>query len=190
MAPSPRRAIRGDRFRCASSAHAATRVGICRSLGFLGAILAQDPASLRQGQAALLRALAIAEELDDAWGRGFVRALLGWSEIDLGNHELAAAYLRDAARVAGIGPIRGTAIEGLAKVWLESDPRRAARLVGACASVRESGGGVPPGWLKRRGQAVRADAERVLGPAEARQAWEEGRRMSTAEAVAYASGEA
>jgi predicted ATPase/DNA-binding SARP family transcriptional activator len=165
------------------------RVGICRSLGFLGAILAQDPASLSEGQAALLRSLAIAEELDDAWGSGFVRALLGWSEIDLGNHELAAAYLRDAVRVAAIGPIRGTAIEGLARVWLEGDPRRAARLVGACASVRESGGGVPPGWLKRRGQAVRAEAERVLGPAEARRAWEQGRRMSVSEAVAYASAE-
>ena len=166
------------------------RVGICRSLGFLGAILAQDPPSLREGQAALRRALTIAEELDDAWGKGFTRALLGWTENDLGNHELAAAHFRDAVRFAAIGPIRGTAIEGLARVWLERDPRRAARLVGACASVRESGGGVPPGWLKRRGQAVLNEAERVLGPAAARQAWEEGRRMSTAQAVAYASKEA
>jgi hypothetical protein len=137
-----------------------------------------------------IRALAIAEELDDAWGRGSARALLGWSEIDLGNHDLAGAYFRDAIRCAAIGPICGTAIEGLARVWLERDPRRAARLVGACASVRESGGGIPPGWLKRRGQAVHTEAERVIGPAEARHAWEQGRRMSTAEAVAYASEEA
>jgi hypothetical protein len=52
--------------------------------------------------------------------------------------------------------------------------------------VRETGGGVPPPWLKRRGEAVQAEAERVLGRADAGQAWEEGRRMSTARAIAYA----
>jgi hypothetical protein len=33
---------------------------------------------------------------------------------------------------------------------------------------------------------VAAEAEQVLGAVEARQAWEEGRRMSVAQAVAYA----
>jgi hypothetical protein len=45
---------------------------------------------------------------------------------------------------------------------------------------------MPPPWLKRRGEAVQAEAEQVPGPAEARQAWEEGRRMSTDSAIAYA----
>jgi hypothetical protein len=52
--------------------------------------------------------------------------------------------------------------------------------------VRERGGGVPPPWLKRRGEQVRAEAEQVLGPGEAQQAWDEGRRMSTEQAIAYA----
>jgi non-specific serine/threonine protein kinase len=165
------------------------RVGTCRSLGFLGAVLAQDQASLTEGQAALRRALAIAEELDDAWGKGFAQALLGWTEIDLGNHELAAAYFARAVEIAAIGPIRGTAIDGLARLALKRDPRRAARLLGACVSVRETGGGVPPPWLKRRGETVRLEVDRVLGPGAAGQAWEEGRRMTTAQAVAYASEE-
>jgi hypothetical protein len=133
--------------------------------------------------------LAIAEELDDAWGKGFAQALLGWTEIDLGNHELAAAYFARAVEIAAIGPIRGTAIDGLARLALKRDPRRAARLLGACVSVRETGGGVPPPWLKRRGETVRLEVDRVLGPGAAGQAWEEGRRMTTAQAVAYASEE-
>jgi hypothetical protein len=52
--------------------------------------------------------------------------------------------------------------------------------------VRENGGGVPPPWLKRRGQAVRAEAETILGAAATQQAWEEGRRMSTEQAIVYA----
>ena len=103
-----------------------------------------------------------------------------------GNHALAAAHLASVVRTPALGPVRGTAIEALARLSLEHDPRRAARLVGACASVRESGGGVPPPWLKRRGEAVRAKAEQILGPAAAQQAWEDGRRMNTEQAIVYA----
>jgi predicted ATPase/DNA-binding SARP family transcriptional activator len=162
------------------------RIGICRSLVFLGGGLTQDRETMTEGQEALRRAVAIAQELEDMWGEGFARVFLGWAEIALGNYELAAADLTRVVRTAALGPVRGTAIEGLARLSLERDPRRAARLVGACASVRESGGGVPPPWLKRRGEAVRAEAEHVLGPAEAGQAWQEGRRMSTDQAIAYA----
>lgn len=94
-------------------------------------------------------------------------ALLGWTEIDLGDHEPAGAYFAGAVQIAAIGPIRGTAIDGLARLALDRDPGRAARLLGASVSVRESGGGVPPRWLKRRAEAVRVEADRVLGPAEA-----------------------
>jgi hypothetical protein len=130
--------------------------------------------------------VAIAQELEDVWGEGFARVFLGWVEIALGNREQAAVHLAQVVATPALGPVRGTAIEGLARLALERDPRRAARLVGACASVRETGGGVPPPWLKRRGEAVQAEAERVLGRADAGQAWEEGRRMSTARAIAYA----
>ena len=162
------------------------RVGICRSLVFLGGALTQHRETMTDGQHALRRALAIAQELEDVWGEGFARVFLGWVEIALGNNELAAAHLARVVSTPALGPVRGTAIEALARLSLERDPRRAACLVGACASVRESGGGVPPPWLKRRGEAVVAQAEHVLGPAEARRAWEEGRRMSPEQAIAYA----
>lgn len=162
------------------------RVGICRSLVFLGGALTQRRETMTEGQDALRRALAIAQEIEDEWGEGFARIFLGWVEIALGNHDLAAAHLAGVVRIPALGPVRGTAIEALGRLALGHDPRRAARLVGACASVREIGGGVPPPWLKRRGQAVRAEAEQVLGPDATQQAWEEGRRMNTEQAITYA----
>ena len=139
-----------------------------------------------EAQEALHRALAMAEELDDGWAEAFAHLFLGWAELALDNHGLAAGHLALAVRTEALGPVRGTAIEALARLSLETDPRRGARLVGACAAVRENGGGVPPPWLKRRGQAVRAEAETVLGAAETQRAWDEGRRMSTEQAIAYA----
>ena len=162
------------------------RVGICRSLVFLGGALTQHPQTMVEGQDALGRALAIADELEDVWGEGFARVFLGWAEIAHGNPDLAEAHLGRVVRTPALGPVRGTAIEALARLSLPCDPRRAARLVGACASVRESGGGIPPPWLRRRGEAVRAEAEQALGAVQARRAWEEGRRMSVSQAIAYA----
>jgi predicted ATPase/DNA-binding SARP family transcriptional activator len=165
---------------------AADRVGICRSLVFAGGALTQAPKTMTEGLEALHRALAIAQELEDVWAEGFTRTFLGWAELTLGNLDAAAAHLARAVSTPALGPVRGTAIEALARLSLADDPRRAARLVGACASVRERGGGVPPPWLKRRGELVRAEAEQVLGPADAQQAWDEGRRMTTEQAIAYA----
>jgi predicted ATPase/DNA-binding SARP family transcriptional activator len=162
------------------------RIGICRSLVFAGGALAQDRNTIKEGLEALHRALAIAQELEDVWAEGFARVFLGWTEIALGNHDAAATHLARAVGTPALGPVRGTAIEALARLSLADDPRRAARLVGACASVRERGGGVPPRWLKRRGEQVRGEAEQILGPAEALQAWDEGRRMRTEQAIAYA----
>jgi hypothetical protein len=141
---------------------------------------------MTEGLEALHRGLEIAQELEDVWAEGFTRTFLGWAELMLGNHDAAATHLGRAVRTPALGPVRGTAIEALARLSLADDPRRAARLVGACASVRERGGGVPPPWLRRRGERVRAEAEQVLGPAETQQAWDEGRGMRTEQAIAYA----
>jgi len=128
----------------------------------------------------------MAKELKDTWGEGFAHVFLGWAEVFFGDAELAVTHLDRAVRSKALGPIRGTAVEALATLVVEQDPERAVRLVGACAAIREAGGGVPPSWLKRRGQAVRAEAERILGPKEVQRIWEEGRRMSTGQAIAYA----
>ncbi|MBV9797678.1 MAG: winged helix-turn-helix domain-containing protein [Solirubrobacterales bacterium] len=162
------------------------RLGVCHSLVFLGVVLTQRAETMREGQDALRRAVAIAEELKDPWGEGFARLFLGWAEIFLGTPELAVTQLDRAVGTKALGPIRGTGVEALARLALEEDPRRAVRLVGACAAIREAGGGRPPAWLERRGQAVRAEAEHTLGAEETQRIWEEGRRMSPEQAIAYA----
>jgi non-specific serine/threonine protein kinase len=162
------------------------RLGLCHSLVFLGIVLTQHADTMQEGQDALRRAVAMAQELKDPWGEGFAHVFLGSAEVFFGDAELAITHLDRAVRSQALGPIRGTAVEALARLALEQDPGRAVRLVGACAAIREAGGGRPPAWLKRRGQAVRAEAEQILGPDETQRIWEEGRSMSTEQAIAYA----
>jgi hypothetical protein len=139
-----------------------------------------------EGRAALERAVALAQELHDGWGEGFARIFLGWAAIFAGEPAVAIEHLTKAVCTEALGPVRGTAMDAFARIALARDPHRAVRLLGACSSIRERGGGRPPAWLRRRGEAVRAEAEARIGEAEAEAAWLAGRLMSTDEAIAYA----
>ncbi len=160
--------------------------GICRSLVFLGIAMSELPGSEKQGYAALQRAVHMARELDDGWGEGFARIFLGLAELEAGNRQLAASHLRGALLTEALGPIRGTALDGLARLAVDEDPRRAMRLLAASAALRERDGGRPPAWLRRKAAATRAQAEPLLDPLEAERAWNEGIGMSTEETIAYA----
>jgi non-specific serine/threonine protein kinase len=114
------------------------RVGLCRSLAFPGGALTQRQETMTQGQEVLRQAVAIAQELEDVWGEGFARVFLGWAELALGNRELAAAHLAHVVATPALGPVRGTAIEGLARLTLERDPRRARSSDrGVCLGARD-----------------------------------------------------
>ncbi len=162
--------------------------GICRSLVFLGIAMSQLPGSQQQGYAALQRAVQMARELEDDWGEAFARIFLGLAELDAGNRELAASHLRGALLTEALGPIRGTAVDGLARLAADQDPRRALRLLAASVALRERDGGRPPAWLWRKAYATRAQAEPLLDPLDAQRAWDEGASMSTEETIAYAVG--
>ena len=99
---------------------------------------------------------------------------------------LATDHFHHAVRTDALGPVRGTALDGLAGLSVRDDPMRAMRLLGAATSLRERDGGQPPAWLRRRGAAIRVQAEAHLSGDAARQAWEHGRSMSTEQAIAYA----
>jgi predicted ATPase/DNA-binding SARP family transcriptional activator len=165
------------------------KLGICRSLLFLGIGMAQYADTRKQGYEALERAVRLAAELEDDWSEAFARTFLGWLNIDAGNHELAATYLRGALPTEALGPIRGTTLDAFASLAVQQDPRRAMRLLAASAALRERDGGRPPAWLRRRAAAIRAQAERRLDSLEAERAWDEGTIMTTEETVAYALGE-
>jgi hypothetical protein len=160
--------------------------GICRSLVFLGIAMSQLPGSEKQGYAALQRAVHMARELKDDWGEAFARIFLGLAELAAGNRQLAATHLRGALLTEALGPIRGTALNGFAELAVSQDPRRAMRLLGAAAALRERDGGRPPAWLERKGAATRAQAEPQLGSRDAERAWNEGIIMGTEETLAYA----
>ncbi|MBV8942180.1 MAG: hypothetical protein JO240_10635, partial [Solirubrobacterales bacterium] len=166
------------------------RLGICRSLAFLGAVMTQQPDGKQEGYEALLRAVAIAREVQDDWGEGFARIFLGWAEIERGNREVAARHLQQALEIEALGPIRGTALDCFARLALEYDPRRTIRLLAAANALRDRGGGRPPAWIRRRAASMRARAEEQLHPRDAQRAWEEGSTMKTDQTIAYAIQEA
>ncbi len=165
------------------------RLGICRSLVFLGIAMSQLPGSEQQGYAALQRAVNMARELDDDWGEAFARIFLGSAELEAGNRQLAAAHLRGAVLTEALGPIRGTALDGFAKLAVDQDPRRALRLLAASTALRERDGGRPPAWIRRKATATRAEAERLLDSLDAERAWAEGTSMTTEETLAHAVGD-
>ena len=69
---------------------------------------------------------------------------------------------------------------------LPDDPHRVLRLAAASAALRARVGARPPAWITRRENAIRAEAEAQLDPADAQTVWAEGSAMSTEEALAYA----
>jgi predicted ATPase/DNA-binding SARP family transcriptional activator len=162
------------------------RVGICRSRVFLGIALSRRPETRQDGMEMLSRALSLAEELQDDYAHGFARTLLAWSAIEAGDRAAAEAHLSHALAIEAIGPVRATAIDTAAMLALPDDPHRALRLAAASVALRARVGARPPAWITRRENAIRAEAEAQLDPAEARTAWAQGSAMSTEEALAYA----
>jgi hypothetical protein len=96
---------------------------------------------------------------------------------------------RNRRRFTRPGPWRSPARDRFAELAVDQDPRRALRLIAASAALRERGGGRAPAWLRRKTDATRAQAERLLSPGDAQRAWDEGAAMTTEETIAYALGE-
>ncbi len=162
------------------------RVGICRSLVFLGIALSRRPETRQEGIDVLSRTLSLAQELQDDYAHGFARTLLAWSATEAGDRTAAEAHLSHALAIEAIGPVRATAIDTAAMLALPDDPHRALRLAAASAALRARVGARPPAWITRRENAIRAEAEAQLDPADAQTVWAEGSAMSTEEALAYA----
>jgi hypothetical protein len=149
--------------------------------------MTMDASSRDRGRKQLQDALRLAQELDDRWGEGFSLFFLGLADLDAGDRGLATARFRGALMAEALGPIRAGPLEGLAALACERDPGRTLRLMGAATSLRERHGGrPPPPVIKRRAAAVRARAEQQLDQDMAEQAWNEGLRMTTDEAIGYA----
>ncbi|HEY6396954.1 MAG TPA: BTAD domain-containing putative transcriptional regulator, partial [Solirubrobacteraceae bacterium] len=162
------------------------RLGTSRSLVLLAAVMSHPPTSRARGRKELEQALHTAHELEDGWGEGFALLFLGLAELDAGDREVAATHFRGALRMEALGPIRAGALEGLAELASEKDPRRTMRLLGAATALRERHAGRPPPSIRRRAAAIRARAEQQIDAGATQQAWNEGHRLTPEEALAYA----
>jgi predicted ATPase/transcriptional regulator with XRE-family HTH domain len=165
------------------------RVGICRCLLNLG-VSARRIGDLEQSARSLEEALAIARELD-------APELLGATLVNLGNvprsrgdvataRSLYAESIRVFAQLADHRWIAYT-LECLAWLaWSERDPRRAVRIYGAAAGLRDRFG--LPGWpvsFSEHAEAVTTLRAELAGAAFDVE-YEAGRRLPLAEGIAEA----
>jgi hypothetical protein len=75
----------------------------------------------------------------------------------------------------------------LGRVNVEEDPAHAMRLMGAATGYMERTGTVLPPFVQRRTDTARQRAAQLLGAQATQKAFEEGRRMSLDEAIAFAA---
>jgi predicted ATPase/class 3 adenylate cyclase len=140
----------------------------------------------------LREGLAIQRRLGNRFDVAWSRFMEGLTLLNLGRTDgVASAFgealsiLVEAKDTSGI-PLGLWGFSALAT--LEGDGSRAARLAGAAAAVEEASGsgliGIQEEWAQWDGRR-----RALVDPDEHDRLWEEGRAMTTEEAVAYALGE-
>jgi DNA-binding CsgD family transcriptional regulator len=164
-------------------------LGQVRSLALLGLLEGLVLGRLAEGEEKLQRALELAHQIGDGWGEGYAHLMLGLTAGDAGDLDRAADHSRAALAAPSLGPILGVPIQGMARVAVARDPGRAMRLLGAASGHFERTGTLEPPFVRRRADATRQQAEDLLGAGAAARLFQEGRRMSTEEAIAYALSE-
>jgi predicted ATPase/DNA-binding SARP family transcriptional activator len=123
-------------------------------------------------------ALTLFDEVGHLTGAAHARCGLGVTQISLGDVALAEGNLLNAAKAAGsTGPdVVAAAAEGLALLWVVTDPHRSALMLGAAQAIREASG-VRYGALETD-EALRAreESRRRLGDQHFRAAFSDGSR--------------
>ncbi len=165
-------------------------VGAGLALSFLGALAyAQDALPLATSR--FEEALLDQRGVDDRWGIGFSLVGLGYAARDRGDSARAAAsFAEGLARFTELGDRRMIAlaldgVAGLAIAWRQ--PERAARLLGAAAAMRETGGlPVEPTFRIAHERAVAA-ARAALGEEALAAGWAAGAALPLPAAVAEAT---
>ena len=164
-------------------------LGRVRSLALLGLLQAVNLERRAEGEQKLQAAADLAHEIEDSWGEGFAHMMLSICAADAGDVERTRLHCRTALHTPSLGPLLGVALQQLGRVSVEEDPARALRLMGGAAGHLERTGTVLPAFLQRRAQTARQRAAQLLGAQTAAQKFEDGRRMSMEEAIAFATAE-
>jgi hypothetical protein len=161
-------------------------LGLVRSLALLGLLQTALLQRRAEGEEKLLAAVDLAHEIGDSWGEGFTHMILSMSAADAGDVERTRQHCRAALHLSSLGSLRGVAMHQLGRVRVEEDPAHAVRLMGAATSFLERTGTVLPPFVRRRGDPPMQRAAELLGAQSTRQEFEEGRRMSLDEVIAFA----
>jgi non-specific serine/threonine protein kinase len=164
------------------------RQGIADSLSHLG-LIAFHERRLAAAQAAHAESLMLWRELGDHQGVGWALYRLGDVSLAEGNLGEARRYFTESLEArCDLGDQWGIAesLDGFAMLAAaEQQPERALRLAGAAAALYAGAGLIVAPIRRAQTEARLEPARRALGPA-AGEAWEAGRSLPLADAVAAA----
>lgn len=158
------------------------------NLGVMAAYLGDHGAALGQ----LEEGLRIMRSLGDPSRVANSLANLGMLALYRGDVQDATERFTESLRIVETmdAPRRvAECLEGFAGIWARrGHGDRALRLAGAAAGIRERIGSPQPPWSRKLEEEWVAEARGTVGPAAAR-AWDEGKKLPSEEAIAFALGE-
>ncbi len=138
----------------------------------------------------LQESLALKQVLGDRWGVAVVLRQLGELSVRWGDYPAARDQLRESLLIRQQLDDKWSIADSLEAfatlAFAEEEPERAARLWGAAEALREAIGTALPGPDQRRHDHDVAAATAEWGEEVVRVAWDDGRTLSTDEAIAYA----
>jgi len=161
-------------------------LGRVRALALLGLLQAAILGRRAEGEQNLQAAADLAHAIEDGWGEGYAHMMLSVCSADAVDAKRTRGHCRIALQTPTLGPFRGVALQQLGRINGERDPACALRLLGSAAGLLTRTGTVLPAFLQRRAETARQRAAHLLGVQAATQAFDEGQRMPTTEAIAFA----
>jgi DNA-binding CsgD family transcriptional regulator len=160
----------------------------CTSLGAPQSAVATTP---RAGDL-LDKSLALYRQHSDLDGMQWSLRGLGHLALDQGDATAAGRFFRESLALAHESGDRlelARSLEGLAGASLDAHPERTVRLAGTAAALREALTAEPFPWEGQRLDRWLGATERILGQVAYTAAWNEGRVMHLAQALALAGAD-
>ena len=165
------------------------RLGTVRSLALLGFLQSLIFERTSEGDTKIERAATVARDNGDGWGEGYAHMMLSVCAAEARDTERTVLHAGMALRTQSLGPLLAIPLQALAAAGVERDPAEALRLLGGAAAHLERTGTLEPTFLWRRAEATRERAEELIGVEAAARSLEEGRKMTSEEAIARALSE-
>ncbi len=165
------------------------RAGEARTLGS-HALVARDQDDLEGARRLLREALELFRAERDDFGTANTLANLGSVALALGDRTGAASAFSEALELRrALGNVVHIAecFEGLAAVAADSQPRRAARLLGAAEALHDTSGAPMEAVDQKRQADLVARLRARLRPDTFARAWQQGRKSSLDETMDFAA---